>query len=330
MSAANVRNIQALADLKAALARFKSDALEPLHAAQQEIQRTQEWLGERERHWQREVQRCEQEARQAQAALDRCQGSGYRDKEGRYHEPDCSAQVRAAAQAQYQLRQTRAELENVQRWASAVRQAGAEFQREAKRLTNMLNNDVAKASALLERKIAILQGYIGESAPTAEEIDAAIRAVVATVAESNLSVDYSGAGFEQWAISNVFHDKRRIVVPIELNQHLSDVDEEGLGLLKSRISDNFVDVDGSLWDAKAYDEHTVIDRDQLRDYRLMENAGYVIDGNGNRVPITSVNYLFSNRAAAEKNRIYLKGEATAWFVEWSSDGSGQVRLLEDQ
>ncbi len=166
MSAANVRNIQALADLKAALARFKSDALEPIHAAQQEIQRAQEWLAERERHWQREVQRCEEIVRQTQAALARCQASGYYDKQGRYYPPNCSAQERALAHAQQQLERTRAELQNARQWARAVEQAAAEFQREQQRLTNMLNNDAAKALALLERKIAILQGYVGDSAPS--------------------------------------------------------------------------------------------------------------------------------------------------------------------
>ncbi len=167
MSAANIHNIQVLADLKAALARFKSDALEPIHAAQQEIQRAQQWLADREKHWQREVQRCEQEVQRAQAALSRCQASGYRDKEGRYHEPDCSAQERTVAQANYQLSQSKAELQNVQRWARAVEQAAAEFQREAQRLTNMLNSDVVKASALLENKISVLQSYIVMGAPPA-------------------------------------------------------------------------------------------------------------------------------------------------------------------
>lgn len=319
MSAANVFNIQALSDLKAALARFKSDALEPIHAAQQEIQRTQEWLTERERHWQREVQRCEQVLRQAQAALVRCQASGFYDRDGRYHPPNCSAQEHAVAQARSQLEHGRQELQNVQHWTRAVDQADAEFQREAQRLSNMLDNDVAKASALLENKIAILQSYIAMDAPS-----------VSYSAPSNWSVADSGAAFEQWAVANVFHNKQRIRVSVLLNQHLKQVDDERLGLVQDRISDNYVDKDGSLWDAKAYDEHSVIDRDQLRDYQLIERAGYIIDANGNRVPITSVNYLFRNRVAAEKNIDYLRGEATAWYVEWDTEGSGTVRLYEEQ
>lgn len=315
MSAANVRNIQVLADMKAALTRFKSDAQAQLLAAQQEIQRTQEWLAERERHWQREVRRCEETMRQAQSALMRCQASGFRDQQGRYYPPNCSAEERAVTQARSQLENARRELQTVQHWTHAVAQAAAEFQREAQRLTNMLNSDVVKASALLENKISVLQSYIAMSAPS-----------TSYPAPSQLTAADSGAAFEQWASANVFHNKQRIRVPIVLNQHLKQFDDEGLGLIQDRVSDNYVDVDGSLWDAKAYAEDSVIDRDQLRDYQLMERAGYVVDAEGNRTPVTSVNYLFRSRAAAAKNVDYLRGEATVWYV----DDTGTVRLYEEQ
>lgn len=328
MSAANVRNIQALVELKTALVRFQSDVQASLLSAQQEIHRTQEWLAERERHWKRQVEQSEQALRQAQAALARCEASGTYDREGRYYPPNCAGQEREVTAAQQQLGQTRAELENAQQAVRAVQQQAGEFQREAQRLTVILNNDVAKATALLERKIAILQGYIGDSAPTSEEINAITETMTATA--SKLSSTFSGAAFEDWAITNVFHDKQRIHIPVLLNEHLRRFDDEGIGLLHDRISDNYVDTDGSLWDAKAYDEHSMIDRDQLRDYQLMERAGYVVDAKDARVPITSVNYLFSNRAAAEKNSVFLRGEATLWYVDWNADGSGTVKLFEDQ
>lgn len=328
MSSANVRNIQALVDLKAALVRYKSDAQASLFAARQEIQREQDWLAERERYWQREVQRAEVFMRQTQAALARCQASGYRDKDGRYYPPNCSKQEHELAQAQQQLQAAQRELQTTQQALRAVQQQAAEFQRQAQRLQSVLENDVAKAIALLERKIAILQGYVGDRAPTAEEINAAVSAVLRTTGTGNLSAAIGGAAFEEWAIANVFHDKQRIRVPLVLNEHLRKFDEEGLGLLKDRVSDNYVDVDGSLWDAKAYDENSVIDLEQLRDYRIMADAGEVTDAKGNKVPINSVNYLFSNRAAAEKNADYMEGYVKFWYVDWNADGSGTLRLIE--
>jgi len=129
--------------------------------------------------------------------------------------------------------------------------------------------------------------------------------------------------------SNIFRGKRRITVPVELNQHLNRVDDDDIGPLKRRSSDNYVSDDGSLWDAKAYDENAVIDRDQLRDYSLMERAGYIVDAQGNHITVTSVNYLFSDRAAAEKNIKYIWGEANVWYVQWREDGTGAIQQLED-
>jgi hypothetical protein len=108
--------------------------------------------------------------------------------------------------------------------------------------------------------------------------------------------------------------------------HLARVDEESIGLLRRRVSDAYVDDDGSLWDLKAYSEGSAVDADQLRDYSLMERAGHVYDAQGQRIAIKSVNYLFRNRDAAGANAWRLQGLATPWYV----DETGEVVLLEDQ
>jgi hypothetical protein len=230
-----------------------------------------------------------------------------------YQPPYCGRQEQSLLAAEQSLAKAEAELQNVQYWTQLVDQAVADYNQQAQRLNRQINVDIARASALLGRAIAISQSY-----------------TATTTSPVLMNPKQKGPAFEAWAAENVFHGKKRIRVPIELNQHLERFDEEGLGLFKGRSSDNYVDTDGSLWDAKAYAEDSEIDWYQLQDYALMERAGYVIDSNGIRVPIKSVNYLFMNRAAAEKNRITLKGEATAWYVEWDSSGMGQVCLLENQ
>ena len=57
--AANVLSIQALDDLKTALARFGGEAQAALAAAEIEIQRTLRWLAERLRYWQAVAQQSE-------------------------------------------------------------------------------------------------------------------------------------------------------------------------------------------------------------------------------------------------------------------------------
>jgi hypothetical protein len=154
--------------------------------------------------------------------------------------------------------------------------------------------------------------------------EADLRAMEKRIAEAQPAT--KGAEFEKWAEKHVFGDKKRITIAPEHNQHLARVDDEGIGLLKRRVSDHYVAEDGSLWDCKVYDEKSAIDRDQVRDYSLMERAGYVMDTQGNRIEVKSVNYLFSNRAAAEANDWRLWGEAAAWYL----DDTGAVKLLEQR
>lgn len=158
---------------------------------------------------------------------------------------------------------------------------------------------------------------VSDSIECEPKYDSHIRSLDKRIAEVGSAS--KGAAFEAWAIENIFDGKQRIRISPELNKHLIKYDEADMGLQKERVSDNLVDADGSLWDCKIYSEKSAIDRDQLRDYSLMERAGYVFDANGNRVEVKSVNYLFSNKGAAEANAWRLSGEATAWYVDENSN-----------
>jgi len=161
---ARVQSIRALEDLKGALSRFVSEAQEALQAAEQEIRRTEEWLQERLAHWRNEVQRRQEKVRRTEAALARCQASGYHDREGRYHAPDCSTYEHTLRQAQIRLREAETELRNVQRWMKAVGDAVAAYRTQAQRLGRLIA-DLPKADAFLGRKIAELQAYLAVAAP---------------------------------------------------------------------------------------------------------------------------------------------------------------------
>jgi len=164
-SGANVQAIQALDDLKGGLNRFAGEAQEVLQAAEQALRQTEEWLQERLNHWQNEVQRRQEEVRRAEAALAHCRASGYRDRDGHYHAPDCSACEQAVFQARARLREAEAELRNVQEWLRMVGEAATAYRLQARRLGWQLAMDLPRADAFLERKIAELQAYLAVSAP---------------------------------------------------------------------------------------------------------------------------------------------------------------------
>lgn len=145
--AANIRAIQALTELRNALGRFAGNAQEALRAAELEIRRTQEWLREREAHWQREVEK----ARRAYEACLR-----WRDEEGRG--PSCAAEEAA-------LRWAEAELRKVQYWRARVERAVAEYRRCANRLKQLTTTYTEQAQALLERKREELEAYVAVPVP---------------------------------------------------------------------------------------------------------------------------------------------------------------------
>lgn len=161
---ANVRAIEALDELRGALVQFRAEAEESLQAAAQEISRTFDWLAERKQHWQNEVRRREEWVREAQRELARCEASGYRDKDGRYHQPDCSAQQFALLQARVRLREAEAELETVRGWINLLQQVVESYQQTARRLNACLADDVTKAMALLGSSADKLRTYASMSA----------------------------------------------------------------------------------------------------------------------------------------------------------------------
>lgn len=168
---ANVRAINSLDELRGALVQFRTEAQESLQAAAQEISRTLDWLAERKQRWQNEVRRREEIVQAARAALARCEASGYRDEDGRYHQPDCSSQQNALLQAQVYLREAEAELRTVYGWINHVQQAADAYQQRARQLNDYLANDMTKATALLGSSADTLRSYTAMSAGLSEGLD---------------------------------------------------------------------------------------------------------------------------------------------------------------
>ncbi len=163
---ANILSVQVLDDFRAALLRYSSDVSQSLEAAAMEIQRTLAWLAERVAYWQAEVRRLQEVVRQAREALQRCRSSGSKDKSGRSREPDCGRYERALQEAERQLREAEMQLRTALMWQQRVQQAADTYQREARRMADQIHNDLPKATAMLSRTTAILQGYVAMNAPT--------------------------------------------------------------------------------------------------------------------------------------------------------------------
>jgi len=157
MSSANVKDIQALEALRSALLKFKSDADGSLYAMQAECKRTIEWMQERQRYWQRERQRRIESLQQARAALAYCLGG----------DGDCSWEMSMVQRAQQALAEAEQRLQIVQLHLKQVNNAFGEFEREARRLTNIFGNELQQGIALLSRNFGTLSTYASGVASSA-------------------------------------------------------------------------------------------------------------------------------------------------------------------
>ena len=115
-----VRAIDALEELQTGLIRYADQAQATLAATAREVQRTLDWLEERQRHWRAEVQRWREEERRARAAYERCLNSGDRD-----HPPSCGREEQAFLDVRRRLAQAEAVVieDNVVAWVSSKAQA---------------------------------------------------------------------------------------------------------------------------------------------------------------------------------------------------------------
>jgi hypothetical protein len=143
----DLREIQTLVELKAAITRFANGTQEALRMAEAEIGRTSEWLHERIGHWQHELERARSELAAARAALERCLQSGYYDRDGHYYAPNCSAEEKAIEHAEMRLRECKENLRKAQAWRNRLEQAVDEYHRKVRRLNELsaAHSDMAKA-----------------------------------------------------------------------------------------------------------------------------------------------------------------------------------------
>src|SRR5688572_11798879 len=107
MSQANVNSVQAIQDVKAALAVFVQQAGGALEEVDLEIRRVLDWvLNEQPGYWQRQIRQSEEAVNQARIDLHRCRLSkGTKD-----YTPDCSEQKDALRRAQQRLEDAREKL----------------------------------------------------------------------------------------------------------------------------------------------------------------------------------------------------------------------------
>ena len=150
-SALDLRDIQALTSLQAALSSFSEGLRGALDAGNSDIQGRLGWMQAKieQRRW--DVEEAHNQVEIAEADLYACQNSGYYTPEGYYVQPDCSYQIAILRQAKNQLRQAEMRFDNALAWQARLQQAADEFNELRTGMDRLGGEHTSQAQAALSQ-----------------------------------------------------------------------------------------------------------------------------------------------------------------------------------
>jgi hypothetical protein len=154
---AQVKSIDALQDMAAALDCFRADAITALDNLDMEIRRAVDWLNQDcKTYWTGEVRQGWQSVYEAQVQLQ--QAMTYRSVAE--HKPTCADEKKAVQRARHRLQTAQIKVEAVAHWALVVERAINEYRGNRAHLTNWIDSELPQAVAALGRMTSALETYV--------------------------------------------------------------------------------------------------------------------------------------------------------------------------
>ncbi|TWT47103.1 hypothetical protein KOR42_42170 [Thalassoglobus neptunius] len=158
---ANLKSIEALRAFRASLIQFIEDASSALQSMGMELQKSREWIEhDRPQYWTIQTRRAFDLVSQTRTAYETCR---MRTVAG--HRPSCLEEKEAYNAAQRRVRNCQEQIEHVKRWANKLQHETDEFRGRFARLQMMLESELPKAVARLDRLASILESYAEMDAP---------------------------------------------------------------------------------------------------------------------------------------------------------------------
>lgn len=158
---AHVRDIDAIREFRAALVRFSEELAGTLDALRIELQRIAAWIEQdRPFYWTGQVRRAFDKVAETRTALTTCQ---MRTVAGRH--PSCIEEKVACEKAKHRLQHCQQQVERVKRWEHKLAHDSDEFRGRLAGLQRLLEGDIPRMLALLEKISTILESYADVSPP---------------------------------------------------------------------------------------------------------------------------------------------------------------------
>jgi hypothetical protein len=159
---AGVTSLAVLHDWYAALAEFRAEAQDALTTLSLSLQRAEAWLGEQQRHWQRQIRVSEDEVTQAVTELRTRQiPNSFGDT------VDCTVQEKNLRRAKARLQEAEDRLAAVRRWMLRLpRELCDHYDGPVGQLTAFLDGNLPSGLAMLARQLLALEQYVHLHADT--------------------------------------------------------------------------------------------------------------------------------------------------------------------
>jgi hypothetical protein len=156
MSTANVRSIEAVRDFRVALLMFQQSVSDALTSMQEQVYSALEWMeNDRPRHWHQQELKAFDQISEARIALE---GARMRKSMDDYR-PSLIEEKEATRDAKDRLAYCQEKMRIVKAMCIKVRHEADEFRGRMSQLECLLETDLPKMVALLERMLTALESY---------------------------------------------------------------------------------------------------------------------------------------------------------------------------
>jgi hypothetical protein len=163
-SQARVASLDRVQDFRAAYAKFGDAARQALLGVELEIRRMLDWLEKDQvAFWKAEIRRREEKVNEAKAALHRKRITATFG-----HVVSDTDEIVALRKAKARLEEAEEKLKLVKQWYLLIEQEVNEYRGPSQTLGNLLDADVPRALASLDRTLATIEGYLQIATPSAE------------------------------------------------------------------------------------------------------------------------------------------------------------------
>ena len=166
---ADVKSIDTLAFVKAALAAFAHETGQAVGEVELQGQRAVDWITvDRAAHWKAESRRAADLVNKAIKDLEHCRTF----KKVGDNQPSCIEEKKALEKAKKRLELTERKVEAVRRWTPVVQQQFRETCVRLVRFREVIDVDCPRAMAVLERMLKALDAYRTAQSPSDRPGDA--------------------------------------------------------------------------------------------------------------------------------------------------------------